>query len=455
MAYTVNFPAGVANPSPADRAFISDLQALYPHYYPELIQRYGTQNYHMLLESMGLKRVVQGQSFFHFEDYGKLHAACSVASTITAPAAGAPVTFTLSAADHYQSGTESPGRVGESVRIDSSGIEGRIIAKSTTTPNAHTIQVQPAKTSQAFVSAGSANLLAAEVVLFMGGVDIGEKSTQLDGQSNLIETFTNTTTQIREDWSATDLAMIERLEFEVDGNYYYTYKGIKDMTQRFLNYKEFKLMRGDVANNYGSYGGSVGTQGLLPRINSDGQITTYTPTQLNVSQLHNIFRGFDFYGGAQEYHWLMDSYQYTEVMDQLFALYSGGAVVWDYAGGSPEAAAAYGFKSIYMDGYTVHMDKYLNFNSESVWGKASTNSQFRNYGLLIPMKQWTDPVRHVQIPTLSIVVNQLPGKPEIISMEDGLAAKVPTNPKAYLNVTNLTYAAIEVFAANQYMIVEG
>lgn len=455
MAFTPKQPVGVsAGASPINRAFLTDLQILIPHYYDRFVERYGNENYTWLLEAIGLKARITGQSFFHFESYSKLHASIAVNATVAGPGAGNPITVTLSPGDHFQSGTMSPIRVNEVVRVDSSGFEGKITAINTTTPSAHTATIQPLKSTVNFTSSGSTSLLAGEILTFMGITEAGENSTQSNGLTNLTQQFNNTTTQIRDDWEITDLALMEQTYVNFDGRPYYTYKGLKDMVQRFANNREFKLMKGDVANNLAAFGGSLGTQGLIPRVQTDGQNYQYTPGQLTISQIQSIVRGLDFYGGAQEYHWLSDSYQYDELMNQLFQAYNGGAVIWDYAGGSEEAATSYGFKTLSIgQGYVFHFKKYKPFNSESVWGRASTNSQFRNYGIMIPMKQWTDPVSKAQIPTMRIIYNAAEGKPEIISVDTGMFARTPTNNNANLTITNLAYCGIEVFAANQFLIV--
>ena len=449
-------PAGVsAGASPVQASFLTQLQILIPHYYDKLIQRYGSENYTFVIEALGLKERVTGQTFFHFENRGKLHASVVVNTTVNNPAPGADVTITISPQDHYNSGTQSPLREGEVVRIDSSGLEAKIIQVITTTPGAHQAVLRPLK-NVALTSAGSTNLLAGEVLTFMGVTEAGENSSQVASLTNLVDKFTNTTTEIRDDWTITDRAMMEKIYFEINGGYYYTYKGLDDMVRRFMNNREFKLMMGDVVTNtnLASVSNSLGTQGLIPRVLSDGQVFQYTPGNLTIQQIQAIVRGLDFYGGAQEYHWLCDAYQYDELMNQLFQTYNGGGVIWDYAGGSEEAATSFGFKSISLgQGYVLHFKKYKPFNSESVWGRASSNSKFRNFGILIPMKQWTDPVRNTRIPTLRVVYNAPEGQPEIISVETGMFAKVPTNNNANLTITNICYAGIEVFAANQYVIV--
>lgn len=450
-AFAPNVPSGIAQ-SALQRQLLSDLQLLKPHYNPFFIKKYGNESYTLILDMLGLKKQITGRDFFHYETYGKLHQKITVNTDVTGITAGADVIVTLSAADHYSSGTVSPIRTGEVVKIDSSGLEGRIISVNTTTPNAHTATIRPLKTGVPFTSAGSSSVLSSgEVLKLMGATDIGENSSQLNSITNLTDKVSNTTTEIRDDWTITDRAMIEELQFEYNGQPYFKYKGMDESARRFLNSREFKLIFGDTANNLSAYGGSVGTQGLLSQINSGGQVVTYTPGLLNISKLHEITRGLNFYGGAEEYHWLCDIYQRQELDDQLFQAY-GNAILWNYVGGDAQTAIGYGFSSVQMDGYNLHIKNYKGFNSEAVWGAASANSQYRNYGILIPMKMGSDPVTQNQMHSVSLVWNS-PNNQEILVKESGLWSSVGVPNVSNLTVTHLGFYGIEVFARNQFMIV--
>lgn len=453
LNFTPTQPVGVAVGN-TNRQFLTDLQLLVPHYYDKLIRKYGNENYAFLLPSIGLKRRNLGKAFYHWETASKLHASISNSAAITPAGAGQSVTVTLASGDHYENGTMSPIRVGETVRVDSSGFEGKIISINTATPYAHTATILPLKSTVTFTSAGSTQLLAGEILTFQGNTEAGENSSATEGLTNLVNSVSNTTTEIRDDWPISDWAMIEQIQFEINGQPYITYKGLKEMVMRFMNNYESKLMIGDTADNLAAYGGSMGTQGLIPRVLADGQVFQYTPGSLSVSSIQSIIRGIDFYGGAQEYHWLSDSYQYQEIMNQLFQTFAGGGIIWDFAGGNEQASINYGFKTLTLDeGYTIHFKKYRPFNSEVKYGRASSNSQFRNAGILIPMKQWTDPKTQDTIPSLQVVYNQVEGKPEIMSIPTGMLAERPTDNQAHLVVTNLAYAGLQVFAANQYVFV--
>ena len=137
----VNQPAGVQLTSGVGRQFVSDLSLLKPQYYEKFVEKYGNQNYTQLLEMIGLKAVVPSREFFHFESYGKLHSSAKITASGTTSVTNSGVTVTLTSGSHYNSGAQSPIRVGEVVEAASSGIQYKITGVSKTTANAHTATI--------------------------------------------------------------------------------------------------------------------------------------------------------------------------------------------------------------------------------------------------------------------------------------------------------------------------
>src|SRR5690348_227609 len=125
---TSNIPSpNVISLPAANYDLISTLQLLAPHYWKEFVQNFGEQNFTTWLSTFGGMELVEGREFFHFEDQGKLMAAVTIKTAVNAPAAGATVTIALSTNDHWDSGTKSPIRVGETVRLASNGVEGKVL----------------------------------------------------------------------------------------------------------------------------------------------------------------------------------------------------------------------------------------------------------------------------------------------------------------------------------------
>ena len=429
-------PGGVStNGSGVQRQFVSDMSILKPQYYSQFIEKYGSQNYAQLLEGLGMKATVPAKKFGHFESRGKLHDNVKVLSFTGGASAGASATVTIDPASILNS--RSPIRAGEVVENAKNGKQYKVSSVSTY-PN---IFVMTPFDSTELINA---TLLAADFLLFRGISEAGEASTKFDTLTGLIEEKTFYTTEIREDFTISDRAKIEELWFEVNGQPYYTYKGLDEAVRRFMNNKEFKLM-------FGKPQGATGTTGLIPQVEAGGQVTTWGTT-FDIDDFHNLARLADFNGGAQEYHFLMDSYLRSAVDDALFAKYQNGAIQWAAVGGSSEVAVKYGFDSIKIDGTTFHLKKYLPFNAEAVYGQAiGTSGYYARTGLLIPVKDGRDAQTGDKVPSLRIVYNEFePGK-ELKVWETGALAKIPTSDKMELNVHHMSYCGIQLFGANQFM----
>ena len=300
---------GSISQSTQNRQLMVDLQLLTPQYYKQYVNKYGNEDFTWWLAANSGMEEVKNQNFFWFENRGKLMPAVTNATTVTG-AAGATVTLTLAAANHYNSGTQSPLRVGETVRVASSNIEGKILSIDTTTPYAFTFTVRPLQSAQRFASAGSNSLLANEVLLFAGDTEAGEASTQINPLIHLDQKYSNNITEIRDGWSNTDLAQMADTYYEfpvsadmaANGVTAFTYKGMYKTLTRFKNNVEAKLMRGDIQTNTG-LNTSVGTQGLIPKVVADGETVGYTAGNLDIQKLHEITRIMDVNGAAKQCSW--------------------------------------------------------------------------------------------------------------------------------------------------------
>jgi hypothetical protein len=170
-------PGVITTSSGVNRAIISNLQLLTPQYYSKYGQKYGTELYNYFFQWLATfdgMQEVKNQNFFWFESRGKNQLAVTNLNAVNAPAAGATVTINIPAGELYNDGTSyTPLRVGETVYVASSNIGGEIL----TVPTPDSATIRPKKSTEAFVSAGSANLLAGEILIFGGLTDVGEAST--------------------------------------------------------------------------------------------------------------------------------------------------------------------------------------------------------------------------------------------------------------------------------------
>ena len=452
-------PSGVALSS-ANRSLLNNLNIFDRSFEKNLVRIYGAENYAIVQMALGnsvMEAKSDNRQFYHYEKRG-LHQAVTVNAQISAPAAGAAVTVTLGSGSYYSSGTQSPIRVGEVVRIMTSGIEGQVTAVNKTTANAHTATITPLRAADAFVSAGSVNLLAGEYLLLRGAVNIGEQSTVLDGISPLLDKITNTTTEHRDDFTITDRADIEKNEVDFgNGQFYYYYLAMDDMNKRYMNQAFFKIMEGVAVDNLSSYGGSVGTLGVIPRVSAAGSTIQYSASSGPViADIHTLTRTLNFYGGAGEYHFLQDIYQRQAVNDLLFGKYNNGAIRYASVGGSEEASVSYGFNSFSIDGYTFHFFLNNMFSPEAVYqiNPGAQVPEKRNYGLLIPQKINNDAKTGKQFPSFQIVFQEVNGQ-RVLTTETGMLAPANKTTTANKTITMLSYPGVRTFAANQYAIFQG
>ena len=462
-------PGVIAVSGGVDRALISNLQLLTPQYYNKYVEKYGPEAYDYFfqwLATFGGMETVKNRNFFWFESRGKNQIAVTNLTQVTGPAAGATVTVNIPASDLYDSGTDSPLRVGETVYVASSNIEGEIL----TVPSPDQCTIRPKQSSQAFVSAGSANLLAGEILIFGGLTDVGEASGERVPQVHLDVKYDNNITEIRESFAATDLAGMTEVYYDNGvsgseiggvgqaGRSYFTYKSLVKSERRFLNSIENKLMRGDVVDNTGlTTTTSVGALGFIPKITADGETVNYTPGTLDISMLHEITRIMDVNGCAKQNVWLQDIFQRQDFSDGIFKEYPAGAFVYGTGEKSKEASVAYGFQEILIDGYLLQVKKYSPWNTEVQTGKTPTTDYFRNYGVFAPMGSVPD-ARTAQVMKNITVMVQEPPKGGTIGngirvWQWGGGSMNPSDGTMRDHVEMITYRSTRVTAPNQFVIV--
>jgi len=459
-------PGAISVTGGVTRALISDLQLLTPQYYSKYVEKYGSEEFFMWLATYGGMEEVKNRNFFWFENRGKLMVAVSNLTLVSTPAAGATVSVTISNADVYNA-NQSPLRVGETVRIASNNVEGVIV----TVPTYNTCTIRPKQSTQAFAGS-TGSLLAGEVLIFGGNTDVGEASGSVEPLVHLDTRYDNNITEMRESFSATDLAEMTEVFYNSGvsgsemggggqaGTSFFTLKGLKKSNTRFLNNIENKLMRGDIQNNTGlNTTTSVGTQGFIPKIAADGETVGYTPGTLDIAKLHEITRIMDVNGCAKDNLWLQDIYQRQNFSDGIFKEFPAGAWVWGSNEKSEEANINYGVQSIMIDGYRFGVKKYSQFNTEVTTGKTPTVDAFRNYGIICPQgstrdaKDSTKEYKNIQVMYQAPVKGGTTGN-GIRVWQWGGGSMNPTDGTMRDHVEMITYRGLRVCAANQFIQVQ-
>lgn len=461
-------PGSISIANGVDRALISDLQLLTPQYYSKYVEKYGNEEFFMWLATYAGMERVRNRNFFWFESRGKLMPAVTNLAQVTNPAAGATVTVNIPAGDLYNAGTQSVLRVGETVRVASSNIEGEIL----TVPAVDQCTIRPKQSAQAFVSAGSTHLLAGEILIFGGLTDVGEASVTREPIIHLDVRYDNDITEIREEWKATDLAEMTEVYYDSGvtgdvpggggqaGTSYFTLKGLRKANTRYINNIEMKLMRGDEVTNTGLLSTtSVGTEGFIPKVTADGETVNYTPGTFDIAKLHEITRIMDVNGCTKENVWLMDVFQRQDFSDGIFKEFPAGAWVWGRNENSEEAAINYGVQSILIDGYLLRAKKYKCWNTEITTGKTPTDDFFRNYGVICPMGT-TKTARDEYGNYLKNITVMYQDPPRggtvgnaIRVWQWGGGSMNPSDGTMRDNVSMITYRGLRVCAANQFVIV--
>lgn len=464
-------PGNISTVGGVTRSLVSDLQLLTPQYYKTYVEKYGNEDFTWWLSTYGGTEEVLNREYFWFENRGKLMTGVQVAADVAA-SAGATITLTLAAGFHYNSGTQTPLRAKETVRVASTNVEGEILAITGTTAFAHTFTVRPKISTQSLASDGSASFLTTDALLFGGYMDVGEASTSIAPMIQLDEKYTNTITEMRETWTATDLA--EATDVYYTGGFsggvpagggqagysLFTKKGLIKSNIRFKNDVEFKLMFGDIVNNTGlTSSTSVGSEGIIPKILADGETVGYTPGNLDIAKIHEITRVLDVNGGANQCMWMQDIFQNQNFSDGLFSAYPAGAFVWGSAEKSQEASMTYGTRQLYIDNYMFSVKKYKQFDPEYVYGVTPLIARFRNYGFIYPMgetrdaKDVTKSYKNVTIMTQPVPKGGSIGN-NIRVWQHGGASQNPTNGTMNDNVELYTLRGSRVVAANQFINVE-
>ncbi len=462
-------PGVITTSGGTTRAIISNLQLLTPQYYAKYGQKYGQELYNYFFEWLATFdgiQIVKNQNFFWFESRGKNQLAVTNLAQVNAPAAGATVTVNIPASQLYSSGTLSPLRVGETVYVSSSNIGGEIL----TVPTPDSCTIRPKKSTEAFVSAGSTNLLPGEILIFGGLTDVGEASTQYTSQTHLDQQYNNNITEIREEFAATDLAEMTDIYYDSGvtgdvinnvgqaGTSYFTYKSMVKTDVRYLNSIESRLMRGDAITNTGLISStSVGTQGFIPKITADGETVNYTQGTLDISKLHEITRIMKVNGCAKQNTWLMDLFQRQDFSDGIFKEYPAGAFVWGTGSNSEEAKVAYGCQTLLIDGVLFNVKEYSPFNTEVQTGLSPNDDYFRNYGIISPNGSVPDAKDYTMMKNIS-VMTQTPPKGgttgnSIRTWAYGGGSINATDGTMKDSVSYITYRGLRVVCPNQFVIV--
>lgn len=455
---------GVISAGNATRALVSQAQLLKPAYYKRFTEIYGDEMFTQWLQTYGGMEITTNRLFNWYQNRGKLMPGITITGSTQTSTNGSTVTLTLSSGDHYNSGTQSPLRAGETLRGAKDNIEWEILTIPVTTAFAFQFTARPKKATT------TASVVSGDILIFGGQMDAGEASSDINPLIPLDQAMSNTTTEMRDTWAATDRAEMTEVWYDsgVTGNEpagggqagtsYYTYKGLVYTNKRFLNNCENKLMKGDVVTNTGlNSSTTVGTQGFIPSVLAQGEQVGYSA--IDISKLHEITRLMTVNGCATDNLWMMDMFQRQAFSDGIFAQFPAGAWVWGKNENSEDAAIAYGVQTMKIDEFMFRAKKQARmFNTEVSTGKTPETDYFRNFGIICPLGEVADSRNSAKVYKNITIMKENPvgggttGN-GIRVWQHGGGSKNPTDGTMVDYVSMIQYAGIRVVGGNQFVCV--
>lgn len=458
--------SGIATSQLSYAILLNDLNSNDRSYIKDLVYKYGNENYALIMMAMGQymdTEYTDNHQYYHYEKR-QLHQSFAVAADVAQGAAGASITVQVGTSDYYESGARSPIRAGETMMLASSGILVQIISVNTATPNAHTAVVAPLDKTRVIASAGVAKVAAGDLFLFRGATNVGEGSTILSGISPVWDKIINYITEHRDDFTITDIASMEKQEIRVaaNGQPYYRDIAVDEVNKRYMNDQFWKLMEGVLATNTGlnaniGNGATNGTQGVIPYVQAGGSTVQYNAGAPTISDWQALARQLKYYGGASDYHMLMDLGSKQAMDTFLFTTFKQtyDMVNWAHVGGSKEAAVMFGFDTFRMNDISWHLFVNPQFSTSMVYKRPTPlGSSYDNFSLLIPQRQNIGR-NGDSYPAFQLVWQKQPNGDRITTFETGGMAMQNKTTTLNRTFTQTGYYGARVFGANGFGIFTG
>lgn len=465
---TSNSPVGFPGPvvlgtssGATSSALFNDMNIIIPDLIPELYDRYGAENYGMLIEFMGaiggaMRSVTETgtsstRQFFHYEK-GRAFPSAYVLADVTGATAGASITITFTSSSLTNSNTENgfqPNTIGY---IGSTGVKFQV-----GTVTATTAVLKPVSSTQTLASLGQASTcLANETLLLVGNQAAGEASTQMLATNSLIYKITGSTTEIRDDYPITDVAKMNSTPINFGGgNYSYYRLGQTELNKRFMYSVENAAIEGVAATNLSN--GSIGTLGVNSQVASNGPTVDYTIGSMTIGDLQALARALQYSGGKGETHVLQETNQQDDIDNLLFGKYNAGAINYASVGGTEKAAVSYGFKSFNVKGTNFHFWVYANYSPQTVYGinPNIVGSARANFGTVIPQGVTPDAKSGTLQPNMQWVYQEVTPGMRFHTYESGGLANANKTTTMNLVLTQICYMGVRVKAPQQFALFVG
>ena len=390
-----------------DYNYVTTMDLHKPEYDSELTEAFGDQMLTGMLQMIGAEKGVSALEYNHFEEeriYPKIKA------TSAGAGAGATATFTIDAAATLSipenaspyggtvSSTITVPRVGELILIKpASGVVSadsyiRAIVDSVT-------PATPAFTATPLDSADSVPAIAAASEIVIYGNAHGEGSGQPAARQTRVKKVTNNLQIFKSTYevTSTERDMLSWIDFKGKdgkmGKVYYL-KGEADEYKNFMSQKELTLLLGEkLSNNTVSdaYANNplALTQGLIPTILSEGNISAYSAsTGWDKQDAEALVKVLDKQKGSKQ-NLIAPGIDLSIAIDNTLADYkTGGSIVYGNYTFNEDAKVNFQFDKFAISDYVFSKKKFDTFNDLQSLG--ADGYGFSSEAMVIPMGMTMD-----------------------------------------------------------------
>lgn len=446
----VSTPANYSDPSITRFGLINSLNVINVRAMNEYYETYGFIPYGALNQFMGNEEKADNKQFRWYQSRGRAMGFVTANASVTV-GNGAAATVTVGAGGYSAAGTKSLPALGLIFRNSRTGVDVRVSAvPNKTTPNAHTFQITPLVTSQ------NASVLAGDELLSRGFVYLGEQSDKTETIIRNLDRYSNFCTELRADSTIGDLAAAEKMEIQINGNYSYYYKQMKDDNLRLMQELDFLLFEGTQTNNLPYV--EEGSNGVIKQVEANGVIGDYATWGVTTT-FAQIERVLNSVGAPKEYDILADNSSFIEMQNSIFTEINNGAIVYaNQSGKTGDIEINRKFKSLDIYSRKYNFTNYGLFDEQTVYGSSGLGVRNR-FALFMPQGRENTYNKYtgttVKVPRFTVMYQTPFGGNKWHTAQNGLFADTPTSTKAEKVITTIGYFGARVVGAQQYLIMKG
>ena len=448
MAITVpnSTPANYSDPSITRAGLISGLNIVNVHALEKFYETYSWKPYSSLSELMGNEEKSPNKQFFWYQSRGRALGFVTAAANVTV-AASAPAVITVGAGSYSQAGTKSLSALGFVFRNSRTGVDSRVSAvPNKSSANAHTFQITPLVTGQ------NASVLAGDELLGRGFLYLGEQSDKTDTILRNIDKYSNYCTEIRSDDTIGDLSDAEKVEFQINGKYSYTYKQLQDTNLRLMMERDLLIFEGTQTPNIGY--AEEGSNGVIKQVQANGINMDYATW--GMAQFGTLDRALNSVGAPKEYDLLSDGSAFQEMQTSIFTEVNNGAVVYAEPGTRNGVDLNRDFKSLTIFSRKYNFSNYGLFDEQTLYGSSGLGTRNR-FTLMMPTgktSSFREDGSTITLPRFSVMY-QTPFNSNKWHMKENGLFSDGGGTRAEKIYTTIGYFGARVIGAQQYAIIKG